>query len=125
MLDSGKREHLLKAKLTEEEHQQVMAMARGLGISRTELIRSRLLNPYGQVLVNASELLASLDHIGAELGRSGNNINQVARHANVLTKRGMLEAGVITEFNVLFAAYKQQHQEIQQLMRQLIRLISS
>ncbi|RDC54322.1 plasmid mobilization relaxosome protein MobC [Pedobacter chinensis] len=123
VLESGRREHILKAKLTEEEHQQVMATARELGISRTELIRTRLLSQQGQVLVNTSELLASLDNIGSELGRSGNNINQLARHANVLNKRGMLEAAVISEFNGLFSIYQQQHLEIQQLMRLLIRLM--
>jgi cation transport regulator ChaC len=123
VLESGKREYLLKAKLTEEEHQQVLAMASQLGVSRTELIRLRLLSQQGQAMINTSELLASLDGIGAELGRSGNNINQLARHANVLSKRGMLEAPVIAKFNDLFGMYQQQHLEIQQLMRQLIRLM--
>ncbi|MFF5381947.1 plasmid mobilization protein [Pedobacter suwonensis] len=124
VLESGKREHLLKAKLTEEEHQQVLAMARQLGITRTELIRSRLLSQHGQVVINTSELLASLDSIGAELGRCGNNINQLARHANVLNKRGMLDGEVFSTFNLHFARYLEQHIEIQKMMRQLIRLMT-
>ncbi|RZM06852.1 MAG: plasmid mobilization relaxosome protein MobC, partial [Pedobacter sp.] len=118
------REHLLKAKLTEEEHQQVLTLARQLGITRTELIRSRLLSPHGQVVINTTELLVSLDSIGAELGRSGNNINQLARHANILNKRGILDGEVISAFNLHFTGYLEQHTEIQKIMRQLIRLMT-
>jgi hypothetical protein len=125
VMDSGKREFLLKAKLTAEENKQVLSLAKQLGISRSELIKSRLLADHRQVLVNAADLLITLDRIGAELGRSGNNINQLARHANILNKRGMLDGEIISEFNTLSSVYLKQHLEIQKLMRQLIRLIKS
>lgn len=123
LMESGKREFLLKAKLTDEEHKQVLALVRQLGVSRSELVKSRLLAEQRPVLVNGAELLSLLDGLGAELGRSGNNINQLARHANILNKRGMLDGEVVLEFNDLFAVYLRQHQEIQKLMRSLIRLM--
>lgn len=122
---SGKKEFLLKAKLTAEENKQIIAMAEQLGISRSELIKSKLLTDHRQVLINAAELLVLLDGIGAELGRSGNNINQLARHANILNKRGMLDGEIVTEFHALFSVYLVQHLEIQKLMRQIIRLMKS
>ncbi|MEJ2881044.1 plasmid mobilization protein [Pedobacter sp. GR22-6] len=122
-MESGKREFLLKAKLTAEEHKQVLALARQLGVSRSDLVKSRLLAEQRPVLINGVELLSLLDGLGAELGRSGNNINQLARHANILNKRGMLDGEVVLEFNDLFAVYLRHHLEIQKLMRSLIRLM--
>ncbi|RYE26817.1 MAG: plasmid mobilization relaxosome protein MobC, partial [Sphingobacteriaceae bacterium] len=56
-----------------------------LGISVAELLRTKGLGTKSQV-VNGVNLIASLDKIGADLGRAGNNINQLARHANTLTR---------------------------------------
>ncbi len=120
---TGKREFLLKAKLTAEENKQVMNLTKQLGISRSELIKSRLLADHKQVLVHAGGLLVLLDQIGTELGRSGNNINQLARHANILSKRGMLDGDIVADFNALFSLYLAHHMEIQKLMRQLICLM--
>jgi hypothetical protein len=61
--------------------------------------------------------------MGAELGRAGNNINQLARHANTLNKRGMLDETVIMEFNLLFREYALIRNETEKSLRQIIRLI--
>ena len=63
-----------------------------LGVSKTDLVRRGVLNNAPAVLVNAKEMLRLLDSIGLELARSGNNLNQLARYANILNKRSMLSA---------------------------------
>lgn len=124
-MTSGKRIKIIKARLTDEEFQRLKEIESSLGITRMELIRSRVLYNSNKVLVNAGELLKQLDMIGAELGRAGNNINQLARHANILSNQGLLSESVAMEFNELFRFYIQNQQVLEKALRQIIRLMTS
>ncbi|WP_162842752.1 MobC family plasmid mobilization relaxosome protein [Mucilaginibacter pineti] len=119
----GKREHIIKAKLTEQELRQLKAMEQQLGLNRSEIIKGRVLHDSHSLVINAAELMKLLDGIGAELGRAGNNINQLARHANTLNKQDMLNPGTVAEFNQLLAAYVTLQQELEKCLRQIIRLM--
>ncbi len=116
-----KRIKKIDTRFTEEEYRLILNLEKELGISKTDLIRLRVLENARNVVVNAAALIGNLDGIGAELGRSGNNINQLARYANVLKQRGMLSAVVIERFNLLFETYNRQHKEIIIALRQIIR----
>jgi len=120
---TGKRTKIIKAKLTEDEFNQVLTLERTLGINRMELIRTRLLHQSKHILINGASLLNQLDALGAEMGRSGNNINQLARHANTLDNRGQLSERTIIEFNQLFKDYVRIRHDTETAMRHLIRLI--
>lgn len=120
---TSKRTKIIKAKLTEDEFKRVLAIEKELGINRMELIRARVLHQSNRVLINGIMLLKQLDLLGAEMGRSGNNINQLARHANVLNNRGLLNGVVVTEFNGLLRDYIRIRDETEKSLRQIIRLI--
>ena len=120
-----KRTKLIKARLTQSEYNQLLSMEQQLSVTRTDIVRDRLFKNTNKVLVNAKDLMKSLDAIGAELGRCGNNINQLARHANVLNKQGLLSNTVVDEFNRLFTDYIKVERELEKCIRQLIRLIGS
>jgi len=64
-----------------------------------------------------------LDTLGSELGRSGNNINQLARHINTLKLQGRLEPGELSRFPALIADYIKYQRQIEQEFRNLMRLI--
>ncbi len=121
--NSNNRIRIIKARLTEEEFKQLLNMEKQLNLSRTEIIRSRVLYNSNAVLVNANDLLQVLTQVGTELGRAGNNINQIARHANVLNKQGLISELVVRDFNELFGNYIKSQQEIEKVFRQLIRLM--
>ncbi|WP_256009444.1 plasmid mobilization protein [Desertivirga xinjiangensis] len=112
-------------RLTEDEHLQLLKLERELGISKTELVRRRVLQDSGKVLVQGRELLAQMDKIGTEMGRSGNNINQLAKHTNALNKLGLIPASTVEEFNKLLSNHLRQQKEIEKLMRNLIRLMGN
>lgn len=118
---TGKRTRLIKAKLTDEEFAKLLEIQKTSGMNRMELIRRRVLGGGAAVAVNAVELLTALDTNGAELGRAGNNINQLARHANVLNRQGRLAPEVVTEFNRLFTDYIRTQRELEKNFRQLLR----
>ena len=124
-MTSGKRTKIIKARLTEDEFKQVLTIEKALGVTRMDLIRTRVLYNSSKVLVNGRELLKQLDAIGAEMGRAGNNINQLARHANVLNNQGLLTESVSREFNELFRSYIANQQEMEKTIREIIRLMKT
>lgn len=120
-LQHGKRIKKIDARFTEDEYNKVVALEMELGISKTELVRMRLLNDAEKVVVNSRELLKHLDHIGAEMGRAGNNINQLAKHANTLKLSGGLSPSVAIKFNELLEAYIKIQIALETALRKIIR----
>ena len=119
---AGKRLKKIDTRFTEDEYQIVCEMEKTLGLTKTELVRQRLLSNAGVLVVNAKELIALLDQVGTEMGRCGNNINQLAKYANILKKRGMLAPVVIERFNVLFEQYLKNQQALEASLRKVFRM---
>lgn len=120
-----KRVHFIKTRLNDRELQRLVSLEESLGMNRSDLIRSRLLGNSDKLLVSAKELIAALDKIGAELGRSGNNINQLARHANMLNKNGGTQSFDWEVFSRDFREYLSQQKSIEQAIRSLLGLLRS
>jgi len=119
------RNRRFELRLSEGELQQFLELENTLQMSRSDIVRIRVLENSSGVLVNARELLKVLDSFGTELGRSGNNINQLARHANILNIKGSLDAEVVIHFNQSMREYINVQREIEKGIRQLLRVIRS
>lgn len=120
---SGRKEYIIRFRVNEEELERLATMEKALGMNRTALIRKRLFEGSAQQMLNARAVLKRLDDVGAEIGRAGNNINQLARHANTLKLRGQLSEVVMTEFIVLFREYARTRQDTERSLRAIIRMI--
>jgi len=118
-----KRTKKIDVRFTEEEYKIISGLEETLGISKTELVRERLLHGARLTIINAKDLIAELDKIGAEFGRSGNNINQLARYANTLNKRGLVSAPVIVQFNLLFEKYIENQRGLEMTLRKIIHAL--
>jgi hypothetical protein len=119
----GKRTKKIDARFTEDEFKVVLELEKTLGISRTDLVRTRLLQNARLTVINAKELIALLDSIGTEIGRCGNNINQLAKYANVLNKYGKLSPMVMERFNLLFEDYTENQKKLEISLRKIIRTL--
>jgi hypothetical protein len=120
-LKEGKRTRFINARFTDEEYDLISKIEKQLGISKTELVRMRVLNDAKTTVINARDLIAGLDSVGAELGRIGNNINQLARHANTLKLQGALNPVIIEQFNRLFEEYLGIQRMLEAALRRIIR----
>ncbi|RYX87499.1 plasmid mobilization relaxosome protein MobC [bacterium] len=118
--ETEKRDQTIRVRVTKSEKLSLTEKADGLGILMSDLVRSTIFNGKKH-FVNGVALIASLDTLGSELGRSGNNINQLAKHANILNKTSKLDESVITRFNVLFAEYIKAQESIEVVIRKIIR----
>lgn len=118
---NDRRSFKIDVRFTEAEYRQVEQLERELGLKKTELVRQKLLFEGKGLAVNAAELMGRLDAISLELSRSGNNINQLARYANRLQKRGLLSPPVVDEYLRLLRRHEDEQMELAVLFRKLIR----
>ena len=122
----GKRTRFIKTRVSEEEYARARDLWLSLGLKESDFVRLKLLKASSvSIKLNAAEALKTLDNIGSEIGRSGNNINQLARHANFLNKRGMLSVEVVTKFNELFSTYISLFRKMEKSTRELLRLLKA
>jgi hypothetical protein len=122
-LASGKRSRKIDVRFTEEEYKIILSLEKTLGISKTEILRRRVLGNAATTVINAKDLITNLDNIFAEMGRIGNNINQLAKHANTLKLQGALSPLVVDLFNIHFQKYLQLQQQLDISLRKIIRLV--
>lgn len=121
-MDCGKRNRKIDVRFTEDEYQLILELEKTLGVRKTDLVRGRLLQDTRIAVVNAKELIGILNALGAEMGRCGNNINQLAKYANALTLKGVLSPVVSERFNLLFEQYIRNQQALETALRKTIRL---
>lgn len=120
--ETGKRIKKIDARFTQDEYDTILELEKTLGVRKTDLVRTRLLQDARLTIVNAKELIGFLDKVGAEMGRCGNNINQLARYANILKKKGVLSPIVSERFNILFEQYIQYQKQLEISLRKIIRM---
>ncbi|HEY4198552.1 MAG TPA: plasmid mobilization relaxosome protein MobC [Mucilaginibacter sp.] len=119
----AKRIKKIDVRFTEDEYAIITGLEETLGVSKTDLVRERLLHGARLTIINAKEMIGELDSIGTELGRSGNNINQLARYANTLNKKSILSPQVIAQFNMLFEQYIKNQRGLETTLRKIIRAL--
>ncbi len=80
------RTHVVKTRLTDEEHELFLNQCRTYGISQSEMLRQSMtrlqIKPVIHVSAVNDELLAAIGNLTAEYGRIGSNLNQIARTLN-------------------------------------------
>ncbi|MGJ1261786.1 hypothetical protein [Sphingobacterium spiritivorum] len=122
-LSNEQRNRRFELRLSEAERAQFFELEKALGLSRADIVRIRVLQHSKKMLVNTTEIMKLLDGIGTEIGRSGNNINQLAKHANSLQQQGMLHSAIIRDLAPLLTEYIRLQRKLEQSVRRLIRLM--
>ncbi|MFI5160473.1 MAG: plasmid mobilization protein [Sphingobacteriales bacterium] len=121
MPERKNRTRKIVVRFNEDEFKQVEEMEKTLGLNKSELIRARVLENSKGLVVNSKTLIAELAIVGAEMNRHGNNINQLARHANTLKLQGLLEPVIVENFNLLLARHLKNQEKLEVVLRQVIR----
>ena len=121
--ESGKRTEHIKVRITEDEEKILLGLEKEFGISRSDLVRKRVLHEAEMMVVNSKELIQQIDKVGVELARSGNNINQLARHANSIAVSGDLPPSVLARYNFLMDQHINVQKELEVCLRKIIRMM--
>ena len=84
--NTPKRNHIIKTRLDDEEHNEFLRRMELYGMSQSEFIRQAVsgapVKPIITVHPVNDELLSAIGKLTAEYGRIGNNLNQIARSLN-------------------------------------------
>jgi len=123
LLLKDRRSKKIDVRFTEEEYALITRLEQQLGMSKTNLVRIRVLENSAGLLINSSEMIRQLDSIGSEMNRTGNNINQLARHANTLNKQHRLSPEIIGENNSLLRQWTDIQLLLEATLRKLIRMM--
>lgn len=115
------RTERFELRLTAQEKADFLGLEKKLGVSRSDIVRQRVLEKGIPKVIDAARMLDQLDAIGAELGRAGNNINQLARHANSFSKRGLLGPDIAHELNLRLMGYIDIQRKLERQIRSLLR----
>ena len=125
VMSKGKRSRKIDVRFTEEEFAFVVNLEKLLGLKRSDIIRRKTLEVDLQLILDARSLLSSIDQIGLELSRSGNNINQLAKYANILIKQGVLSPVLINRFLKELEKHSELMQSLALDIRKILRTIGS
>lgn len=114
--------HQLKFNINDEEYRHLMNAFSSSGVKKmSEYLRNRLIETKGLYLHDPKAILKTLDDLGESVGRIGNNINQLAKYANVLTLKEKEDFEVIAEMNTLLKQYSLERKEMTLAIRALLR----
>ena len=67
------------------------------------------------------DLIKHLDNVGLAINRIGNNINQLAKYANIQIKSDKVNTSVIIDFIRVMDKYIQKRRELAKTYRALVR----
>jgi hypothetical protein len=123
-LKEGTRTFKIDVRFTEDEYKLITEMEQTLGLTKTQLVRSKVLYNGAGTVINAKDLIQELGKLGAELGRSGNNLNQLAHYANNLKLKDILSPVVAERLDLLMQDHVKYRADLNTILRKLIRMLS-
>lgn len=114
-----KRTAEIKARCLVEEKEKIKFLAKESGLNISDYVLKKSLDQ--KVWGNYKELHREIHSIGTEFSRVGNNINQLARHANTLEKIGQLDKFSVERLNLMLIDYLNKHDEVRVVLRKIVR----
>jgi len=108
-------------RLTLQEYNALGQLENDTGLTRTNLFRKRVLE--NQSFIVTKDVITQLSTIGADIGKIGSNINQLAKHANTITKTHDLPPNVVADFNNQMKIFLEQENELHKLFRLMYRIM--
>jgi hypothetical protein len=117
-----RKSHPINAYCTEEEKKQIKNYAKESGLSVSEYIIKKCLDE--KTIPRRIELLKELGSVNLEITRAGNNINQLAKHANRIKNSNGLDSGLFLNYNLLLNDYLKKTEDIKKIVKSIYREIA-
>jgi len=118
-----KRAIKLQLHVTAKEYEKLNDQFRSTGIRYfSDYLRLLILdNRRSDNITNKQELIKKLDAIGTQIGKIGNNINQIAKYANIQIKTNKVDQRTLERFNKHMETYLQERRNLINAYRALAR----
>lgn len=119
--DKEIRSKRFEVRLTQAEYDELLILEKTLNLDKSDIIRKRLFNNSGAILITGRDFRISTDKIGAELGKIGSNINQFARYANSLYNSNQVDPNVLSQFREVLLQYKEENDKLLSVYTALLK----
>lgn len=113
----------IEVRCLKKEKEMIVELAKSFDLSITDYILKSCLNK--KLVVNKIQMFDEFLKLNNELGMSGNNINQLAKHANRINKVGEIDQSVINTMIVLLEKYLEQSGEIKRVVNNIYKEIAN
>lgn len=100
----------IEIRCQKKEKEKMIELANENDLTVSDYILRSCLNK--KIIAKRVELFDELQKLSAELGKSGSNINQLAHHANRVSKIKEVDVSVIETMNLLIESYIKKQEEI-------------
>lgn len=100
----------IEVRCLKKEKEAIAKLAEQNDLTVSDYILRTCLNK--KIIAKRVELFDELQKLSAELGKSGSNINQLAHHANRVSKVKEVDVSVIETMNLLIESYIKKQEEI-------------
>lgn len=88
----------------------------------SDFLRTLILDEkHMQRFTDQVELIKKLDILGTNLGKIGNNINQLAKYANIQLKTGKMDPMTLDRYNLLMEQFLKEHRKLSKAYRTFAR----
>jgi len=120
--DRKRKSSYVRFRCSEEEKKQIISLSKTYGVSMTDYIMRKALDM--KLVTNHLQMMNEIHALGTELARSGNNINQLAKHVNALNKAGRLDQMFLPQLADLLEKHHRKQDEIRTAIRKITREMS-
>lgn len=122
LLDEQKSTEIVKFRCSRSEKEELKKIAKTYNLSVSQYLLKKGLNE--KIIPNRIELIASLDTLNLEIHKGGNNINQLARHANRIKNIDGLDQSLFLNYNLLLSDYVKKIESIKSVINSIYRELS-
>ncbi len=121
--ESQKRSIKLQVHVTQQEYEKLKEQYQISGILYlSDFLRILILNERkSRSIMNKRELIRQLDQTGAQISRIGNNINQIAKYANIQLISGKIDQRTLNRFNQFMENYLEEQRSLVRAYRALAK----
>jgi len=113
----------LQMYVTEDEYIKFQHLVQASGKkTMADLLRALVLDKHNSTsIINNVALIKQLDSLGTAMNRIGNNMNQLAKYANIQLKSGKVDLNTMIKYTGIMEKYMKERRELTNAYRALVR----
>ncbi|WP_026715228.1 plasmid mobilization protein [Flavobacterium daejeonense] len=120
--EEDKATEIIKFRCSKSEKDILKKNAKSYNLSLSQYLIKKGLDE--KIISNRIELISSLDALNLEIHKGGNNINQLAKHANRIKNVGGLDQSLFLNFSFLLSDYVKKVESIKSIINSIYRELS-
>lgn len=107
----------MKGYCTKEQKEKIILLVKKNGLITSDYILKKCLNE--KTVERRIELISRLDTLNLEILKAGNNINQLAKHANRINNPNGLDSSLFVNYNFLLNNYLKKVEHIKTIVKSI------